>query len=363
MQVKDNDDDHQQKIDQADRYEVFPFERQDLVDAQAREGPLDPHQQQDHEEGLAEEPDEARDVVHHRVEALPAGNVQRHPTAEKDRGRNTRDDEQIDELGDVEQAEVHARVLGMVSGREFRLGLREVERTAVHLGVAGDQVDHEGDERREVALEDEPPVGLTLDDLRELHRVGQDDDRQDREADRQLVGDHLRTASHGADERILVVGAPPSQQDAHHADRRSSHHEEDTHVEVEDLHPAVEGQAGESQKRGQDDDVGGQVVKELVRMADGDDLLGEHLEDVAEDLQRAPRTDAHGAQTALERGTDLALHEDHHDGDDRVEQQQTAADHHALDEGRQAERQERRQESVYPVGYDAEIEHILVFCV
>ena len=40
----------------------------------------------------------------------------------------------------------------------------------------------------------------------------------------------------------------------------------------------VHRQAGESQHRRQDDDVGREVVEEPVRAADGDDLLGEHLE-------------------------------------------------------------------------------------
>lgn len=44
-------------------------------------------------------------------------------------------------------------------------------------------------------------------------------------------------------------------------------------------------------------------------MTDGDNLLGEHLEDVADELQRSPRPHAHRAQSALEGGADLALHE------------------------------------------------------
>ena len=36
MQFKDDDNDHQQQVRQPDGNEVFPFERQDLVDAQAR---------------------------------------------------------------------------------------------------------------------------------------------------------------------------------------------------------------------------------------------------------------------------------------------------------------------------------------
>ena len=73
MQFEYDDDDHQQQIDQPDRYQVFPLQRQNLVHAQAREGPFDPHQQPDDEERLAEEPDEARNVVHDGIETLPAG--------------------------------------------------------------------------------------------------------------------------------------------------------------------------------------------------------------------------------------------------------------------------------------------------
>lgn len=187
MQFEYDDDDHQQQIDQPDRYQVFPLQRQNLVHAQAREGPFDPHQQPDDEERLAEEPDEARNVVHDGIETLPAGDVQRHPAAEEDRGGYTRDDEQIDEFGHVEQTEMHTRILGVVTGRQLRFGFGKVERPPVHLGVAGDQINHESDHGRDVPLEDEPAVGLSGDDLGELHRIGQYDDREDRESDRKLI--------------------------------------------------------------------------------------------------------------------------------------------------------------------------------
>ena len=357
MQFKDDDNDHQQQVRQPDGNEVFPFERQDLVDAQARKGPLDPHEQPHHEKRLGEEPHETRNAVHHGVEALPARNVQRHPASEEDGGGDARDDEQVDELGDVEQPEVHARILGVVARRQFRLGLREVERAAVDLGVAGDEVDHEGDQRRNVALEKEPPVGLPGHDLGELHGVGQHDDREDREADGKLVGDHLRTAAHGADERILVVGTPPRQQNADHTDRRGGHHEEDAHVEIQHLQPLVDRQTGEGQHRGEDDDIGREVVEELVRTADGDDLLGEHLEDIADDLHRTPRTHAHRPEAALEGRADLAFHEDHQDGDHGVHQQQTAADDHAFDENGQPEGHQRGQQPVDPARNYRKVEH------
>ena len=68
-----------------------------------------------------------------------------------------------------------------------RFGFGKVERPPVHLGVAGDQINHESDHGRDVPLEDEPAVGLSGDDLGELHRIGQYDDREDRESDRKLI--------------------------------------------------------------------------------------------------------------------------------------------------------------------------------
>ena len=240
MPAEYDDDRHEQHVGQSDGHEVFPLKVQDLVHPQTREGPLHPHQQEDHEEGFAEEPHEARDPVHRGVEPVESRDVQRHPAAQKERGGHAGHDEQVDEFGDVEQAEVHARVLGVIPRRELRLGLREVERASVGLGVAGDQIDHEGDAGRDMPLEDEPAVGLLGDDFRKLHRIGQHDDREDRQSDREFVADHLCAAAHGADERILVVAAPACEQHAHHADRRGGHQEEDAHMEIEDLHALVD---------------------------------------------------------------------------------------------------------------------------
>jgi len=157
------------------------------------------------------------------------------------------------------------------------------------------------------------------------------------------------------------VRTPPRHQSAAHADRRRGHHEEDAHVEVQNLHTLIERQAGERQYRGEDDDVRCEVVEELVRAPDRDDLLGEHFEYVGEDLESTPGPDAHGTQTALERSADLAFHEDHQDRHHYVHQQDAEPDDHAFDENRQSERHERSEQFMYPTCYYAEIKHIDLF--
>ncbi len=56
---------------------------QNLVNTQAGEGPFYPHQQEDYEECLSEEPYKSRNVIHHCVEAVQADDVQRHPASQE----------------------------------------------------------------------------------------------------------------------------------------------------------------------------------------------------------------------------------------------------------------------------------------
>ena len=75
----------------------------------------------------------------------------------------------------------------MVSGSQLAFGFGQVEGTAVGFRISGNEVDDEGYQCRDMSLEDEPAVGLSGDDLGELHRIGQYDDREDRESDRKLI--------------------------------------------------------------------------------------------------------------------------------------------------------------------------------
>ena len=350
---------HEQQVEHGERDEVFPLQRQYLVDAQTGKGPSHPHHEEDDEEGLGKEPHEAGDVVHHRVEAVQPCDVEGHPSAQEDGGGHGGYDEEVQILGQVVEAEVHAAILRVVAGGQLAFGLGQVEGAAVTLGIAGDEVDEEGDDGGDVALEDEPAVGLSAHDFRDLQGARQHDHGEDAHAHGQLVAHDLRAASHGADERELVVGAPAGQQDAHHADARGREQEEDAYVEVEHLQPLVHGQAGEGEERGQDHHVGGQVVEEAVGALGGEDFLGEHLEHVAEHLQGAIFAHAVRAEAALEEGAHLALHVDQDDGEDGIHQHDAHAYDDTLDEDRQPFGHQGGQHLVYPACYNTKVKHLL----
>ena len=156
VKVCDNDDYHQHQVDKVDWQQVFPFERQQLVDTQTGECPLKPDDDERQGECLEDKPYYAGDVVHDGVEAVPTGEVEGHPAAEEKEGGNTRHDEEVEILGEVEEAEVHTRILGVVTGGKLALGLGKVKRAAVSLGRACYKVDNEGDDCGNMARENEP---------------------------------------------------------------------------------------------------------------------------------------------------------------------------------------------------------------
>ena len=88
-----------------------------------------------------------------------------HPAAEEHEGGDSGDDEEVEVLGQVEEAEVYAGVLGVVAGGELVLCLGKVEWAAVGLGGGGYDVDDECDDGGYVASEDEPGAVLLGDNL------------------------------------------------------------------------------------------------------------------------------------------------------------------------------------------------------
>ena len=96
-------------------------------------------------------------------------------------------------------------------------------------------------------------------------------------------------------------------------------------------------------------------------MPDGDYLLGQHLEHVADDLDASPWSHPVRPETALESRADFALHINHDDGYDHIQQQETDSYDDAFDEYCQSFRHQRSQLSMDPVGDYTEIKHILSF--
>ena len=57
--------------------------------------------------------------------------MKRHPAAQKERSADRADNEDIHVFREEEERELHSRILGMESGRQLRLRLRQVEGSAI----------------------------------------------------------------------------------------------------------------------------------------------------------------------------------------------------------------------------------------
>ena len=95
-------------------------------------------------------------------------------------------------------------VSGVAEGISLEVSVEDVTRVT----ITGDKVNHEGNECRDMSLEDEPTVGLTFHDFRQLHGVGQYDDSQKAQSHGKFITNHLRTTSHGTDKRVFIVRTP-----------------------------------------------------------------------------------------------------------------------------------------------------------
>ena len=107
---------HNHQVDQTEWHQIFPLEGKHLVDAHAWISPAYPDEQERHEECLAKEPYYRWNEVHNGVEAFPSGHVKRHPATQEHKRCDTRHDEEVQILCQVEESEVDTRILGVVTG-------------------------------------------------------------------------------------------------------------------------------------------------------------------------------------------------------------------------------------------------------
>ena len=110
-------------------------------------------------------------------------------------------------LAELNQRELHARVLDAEAGHELGFGFEDVERRAI---LGGDRRHDEGDECElpDDRVEDEPEAALRGRNVRQPQRSGEQHRRQRGKDERQVVGDHLVDRAHGGQQRVLVVRAP-----------------------------------------------------------------------------------------------------------------------------------------------------------
>ncbi len=172
---------------------------------------------------------------------------------------------------------------------------------------------------------------LRGDDLAGRHRAGVEEHRDEGQAHRDLVGDHLRARAEPAEQGVRRPAGPAAEHDAVDADRGDRHHEEhgDRHVgqlqgrldvaeRDRDLRAERDHREGD-EGRDRGDHRGGEE-HHLVGGRGDDVFLQRELHAVGEALQQTERTVDVGADAVLHPGHHAALEPD-------VEQRQHHQDH------------------------------------
>ena len=155
----------------------------------------------------------------------------------------------------------------------------------------------------------------------------------DDEADRDLVGHHLRGRAQRAEERVLRVRRPAAHDDAVDAERGDGEQIEHADVEVGD-HPAapavlVERDHRPGRQRQHRGHQRRQQEHALVGAGRDQRLLEHELQQVGERLQQAERPHHVGAAAQLHRRPHLAVHQQQEgDDDEQGDQQHHALEHH-----------------------------------
>ena len=137
-------------------------------------------------------------------------------------------------------------------------------------------------------------LGLVGDDVGEIEFPEDHEDRDDGEAEGDLVGDHLGAGANSAEEGIFRVGRPPREGDAVDAEGGNCEDEEGARSDVcddqfyvvsEEVHVAAEGDDADRDEGGNGREGGCHPIERFTDMPRGQVLLEKALESVGERLQ------------------------------------------------------------------------------
>ena len=114
----------------------------------------------------------------------------------------------------------------MITAGQLLLGLGQIERKPIRLSEDGNHEHDERDDHRDceqpfsevcpIADErrDQPTVfDLISNHTRQAKISDEQENRNDREPEREFVGNHLRTRAHAAEKRVFGIGRPTAQDD------------------------------------------------------------------------------------------------------------------------------------------------------
>ena len=132
------------------------------------------------------------------------------------------------------QGESHGAVFGVISADQFLLRFGDVERGAVGLRVDADK---EHDKRQRLGEhipggdDFRPVMALLLDQEIQIEGPVHEDDADDGQSKRDLVGDHVDRGPQSAEEGIFVVACPSA--DDHAIDRQGEDRQDVEHADIE----------------------------------------------------------------------------------------------------------------------------------
>ena len=106
---------HQSEIKEIDWKKILPFKRQELVDTQTGECPLEPDDDVRKENSLTYKPYRSGDIIHYGVETVPTGNMEGHPATEEQQCCYTRYDKKVKVFSEVEESEVDTGIFGVLN--------------------------------------------------------------------------------------------------------------------------------------------------------------------------------------------------------------------------------------------------------
>ena len=157
----------------------------------------------------------------------------------------------------------------------------------------------------------------------EIHRSGRDDDADDDQPQRHLIGNHLCRRPQRAKERVFGVRRPPPHDHAVHFQRGHREDEQDRHVDVRQDPCLVERDHRPGQDRQHEAEHRGQKEHRAVSPGGHHDFLDHIFQRIGHRLQQPESP--HNVRPAphLDRRPDLAvaIHQkqqrDHHKADDQ----------------------------------------------
>ena len=168
---------------------------------------------------------------------------------------------------------------------------------------------------------DERHAALGLDDLDEAQRAGHEHDADEREAERQLVGDHLGGRAQRAEQRVLAVRGPAAEDDPVDRERADRHEHEQPRVDVGDDQPAPERDERVDRRRRHHREQRRRHEEPAVGRGRHDVLLRDQLDGVGDPLEHAEGPGPVRAVADLEAAEHLALGPGRDADDDRQREQ------------------------------------------